>query len=193
MNGKTAYLPCRVRHLGDRTVSWIRRRDLHVLTVGRFTYTSDQRFQTIHLENSDDWTLQIKYPQKQDAGIYECQVSTVPKMSIFITLNVSWIRRRDLHVLTVGRFTYTSDQRFQTIHLENSDDWTLQIKYPQKQDAGIYECQVSTVPKMSIFITLNVVELTDQEHLNVSSRQNSQTWLPLEAIINYKGYGRIWK
>lgn len=88
MSGKTAYLPCRVRHLGDRTVSWIRRRDLHVLTVGRFTYTSDQRFQTIHLENSDDWTLQIKYPQKHDAGIYECQVSTVPKMSIFITLNV---------------------------------------------------------------------------------------------------------
>lgn len=87
-SGKTAYLPCRVRHLGDRTVSWIRRKDLHVLTVGRFTYTSDQRFQTIHLENSDDWTLQVKYPQRKDGGVYECQVSTVPKMSHFVTLNV---------------------------------------------------------------------------------------------------------
>ncbi|XP_042904480.1 lachesin isoform X3 [Parasteatoda tepidariorum] len=86
--GKTAYLPCRVRHLGDRTVSWIRRKDLHVLTVGRFTYTSDQRFQSIHMENSDDWTLQIKYPQSKDGGVYECQVSTVPKMSHFVNLNV---------------------------------------------------------------------------------------------------------
>lgn len=91
-SGKTAYLPCRVRHLGDRTVSWIRRKDLHVLTVGRFTYTSDQRFQTIHLENSDDWTLQVKYPQRKDGGVYECQVSTVPKMSHFVTLNVIDVR-----------------------------------------------------------------------------------------------------
>lgn len=86
--GKTAFLPCKVRHLGDRTVSWIRRRDLHVLTVGRFTYTSDQRFQAIHMDNSDSWLLQIQYPQKRDAGMYECQVSTLPKISRFIALNV---------------------------------------------------------------------------------------------------------
>ncbi|XP_064475127.1 kin of IRRE-like protein 1 isoform X2 [Ornithodoros turicata] len=86
--GKAVFLPCVVRHLGDRTVSWIRRRDLHVLTVGRFTYTSDQRFQTIHLDSTDAWTLQIQYPQKRDAGVYECQVSTLPKISRFITLNV---------------------------------------------------------------------------------------------------------
>ena len=44
------------------------------LPVGTFTYTSDQRFQAIHRENSDDWSLQISYPRKKDAGIYECQV-----------------------------------------------------------------------------------------------------------------------
>ncbi|KAH9369473.1 hypothetical protein HPB48_014347 [Haemaphysalis longicornis] len=70
---------------------------------------------------------------------------------------VSWIRRRDLHVLTVGRFTYTSDQRFQAIHMDNSDSWLLQIQYPQKKDAGMYECQVSTLPKISRFIALNVI------------------------------------
>ncbi|KAL3220620.1 hypothetical protein MRX96_029748 [Rhipicephalus microplus] len=85
---KQSFLPCKVRHLGDRTVSWIRRRDLHVLTVGRFTYTSDQRFQAIHMDNSDLWMLQIQYPQKRDAGMYECQVSTLPKISRFIALNV---------------------------------------------------------------------------------------------------------
>ncbi|XP_067127854.1 tyrosine-protein kinase receptor TYRO3-like [Centruroides vittatus] len=86
--GKAAYLHCRIRQLGDRTVSWVRQRDLHILTVGRYTYTSDQRFTCIHLENSDIWTLEVKYTQKRDAGIYECQVSTEPKMSLSIMLNV---------------------------------------------------------------------------------------------------------
>lgn len=82
------HLPCRVRQLSDRTLSWIRRKDLQILTVGKFTYTSDQRFQTIHLDGTDDWTLQISYPQKSDAGTYECQVAALPKMSLFVELNV---------------------------------------------------------------------------------------------------------
>ncbi|KAJ9574976.1 hypothetical protein L9F63_007848, partial [Diploptera punctata] len=39
-----------------------------------FTYTNDERFQVLHSEGSDDWTLQIKYVQKRDNGTYECQV-----------------------------------------------------------------------------------------------------------------------
>lgn len=86
--GKTAYLHCMVRQLGNKTVAWVRHRDLHILTVGSYTYVSDQRFQAYHLANTDDWTLQIRYTQLRDAGIYECQVSTEPKMSLLITLNV---------------------------------------------------------------------------------------------------------
>lgn len=86
--GKSVFLPCSVRHLGDRTVSWIRRPGLHVLTVGRYTYTMDQRFQAVHLDNSESWALQIKYPTIKDSGVYECQVSTLPKISRFVTLNV---------------------------------------------------------------------------------------------------------
>ncbi|GAB6018915.1 hypothetical protein CHUAL_000568 [Chamberlinius hualienensis] len=87
--GRTAYLSCRVRQLGDRTVSWIRRKDYHILTSGHFTYTTDQRFQSLPLENTGDWTLQIKYAQKRDAGIYECQVTWEKGViSWFVTLNV---------------------------------------------------------------------------------------------------------
>ncbi|XP_059059963.1 uncharacterized protein LOC131853156 isoform X3 [Achroia grisella] len=90
--GKTAYLNCRVKNLGNKTlnmqVSWVRHRDIHLLTVGRYTYTSDQRFRAIHLPHSEDWTLQIKYPQHRDSGIYECQISSTPHMSHFIHLNV---------------------------------------------------------------------------------------------------------
>lgn len=55
-----------------------------ILPVGTFTYTSDQRFQAIHRENSDDWSLQISYPRKKDAGIYECQVYLYNILFIYI-------------------------------------------------------------------------------------------------------------
>ena len=77
--------------------------------------------------------------------------------NILFIFQVSWVRHRDLHILTIGRYTYVSDQRFQAYHLADTDDWTLQIRYTQPRDAGIYECQVSTEPKMSLIITLNVV------------------------------------
>ncbi|XP_055376713.1 protein amalgam-like isoform X2 [Condylostylus longicornis] len=86
--GKAAYLNCRVRQLGNKTVSWIRHRDIHILTVGSYTYTSDQRFQATYHKETEDWTLQIKWAQKRDAGMYECQISTQPVRSYFVRLNV---------------------------------------------------------------------------------------------------------
>ncbi|XP_022915179.1 zwei Ig domain protein zig-8-like [Onthophagus taurus] len=86
--GTHAYLPCKVKQLGNKSVSWIRRRDAHILTVDRFTFIADDRFQAFLVEPTDTWTLQVKYVQARDAGQYECQVSTEPKMSHFITLNV---------------------------------------------------------------------------------------------------------
>ncbi|CAK9825164.1 Zwei Ig domain protein zig-8 [Anthophora retusa] len=90
--GKTTYLNCRVKNLGNKTmtlqVSWVRHRDVHLLTIGRYTYTNDQRFRPIHNAHTDDWTLEIKYPQERDSGDYECQVSTTPHMSHIVHLDV---------------------------------------------------------------------------------------------------------
>ena len=44
---------------------------------------------------------------------------------------VSWIRKRDLHILTTDIFTYTSDARFQVAHQEGSSNWTLLVNYAQ--------------------------------------------------------------
>ncbi|XP_025417107.1 neurotrimin-like [Sipha flava] len=102
---------------------------------------------------------------------------------------VSWIRHRDIHILTVGAYTYTSDQRFQAIHhRSHSDQWTLHIKWAQKRDAGIYECQVSTQPVRSIFVTLNVVDdkpqLSDSEDglLDMMIRDGDFTKVPSASI-----------
>lgn len=70
---------------------------------------------------------------------------------------VSWVRHRDIHLLTVGRYTYTSDQRFEAVHTPHTDEWTLRIRYPQKRDSGIYECQISTTPPNGIQVHLTIV------------------------------------
>ncbi|KAG7161647.1 Zwei Ig domain protein zig-8-like 10, partial [Homarus americanus] len=69
---------------------------------------------------------------------------------------VTWLRRRDLHILTTGHHTYSADDRFQVVHSQDSDQWTLVVTYAQLRDSGIYECQVNTDPKLSRPVTLNV-------------------------------------
>ena len=57
--GNTAYMKCRVRNIGNKTVSWVRHRDIHLLTVGKFSYTSDNRFQCIHDVDAEEWILKV--------------------------------------------------------------------------------------------------------------------------------------
>lgn len=87
--GKNAILNCRVQAVGNRTVSWIRHKDTHLLTAGRYTYTSDERFRAIHKVMSEDYLLQILPVKAQDSGQYECQVSTTPVMSHHVYLKVA--------------------------------------------------------------------------------------------------------
>ncbi|XP_063590195.1 zwei Ig domain protein zig-8-like [Penaeus indicus] len=86
--GITASIPCIVNNLGQRSVSWVRHRDIHVLTVGRFTFTNDDRFVALHEDGSNAWILSLKSPSTNDSGIYECQINTKPTLSQMITLDV---------------------------------------------------------------------------------------------------------
>jgi len=89
--GKNANITCSVSNLGLKSVSWIRHSDTHILTFGRHTYTSDDRFRTVNKmrDNSvEDWILNILSVQKRDSGQYECQVSTQPIKSYIVYLNV---------------------------------------------------------------------------------------------------------
>ena len=57
----------------------------------------------------------------------------------FHTLQVSWIRHKDTHLLTLGLYSYTKDPRLSAIHRSNSEDWVLEIRNTLTQDAGLYE------------------------------------------------------
>ncbi|MCL4129233.1 UNVERIFIED_CONTAM: hypothetical protein GTU68_007417 [Idotea baltica] len=64
---------------------------------------------------------------------------------------------RDADILTVDRYTFVSDERFEAHYSPTLETWMLIIKYVQERDAGQYECQVSTEPKMSQLFNLRVV------------------------------------
>lgn len=71
-------------------------------------------------------------------------------------LQVSWIRTRDLHILTSGALTFSADSRFESVHSSNGDFWGLRLRGARIADTGQYECQVNTDPKMSLAINLVV-------------------------------------
>ena len=54
---------------------------------------------------------------------------------------MSWIRRRDWHILSVGDSVFTQDARFQ-LHHDDGSKWTLMIKFLKEGDEGTYVCQV---------------------------------------------------
>lgn len=55
------------------------------------------------------------------------------------------------------RMTFIADERFQAFFKEETKQWVLQIKYVVPRDVGLYECQVSTEPKVSARAYLHVV------------------------------------
>lgn len=89
---------------------------------------------------------------------------------------VSWIRRRDLAILTSNTSVYTTDTRFNVIHIPASNNWDLRIKPVEERDSGVFECQVNTDPKINFPI-----------HLHVTSKSNrwdlSLTVLSLEFYV----------
>ncbi|XP_076039262.1 uncharacterized protein LOC143024353 [Oratosquilla oratoria] len=109
--GSTARLSCFVNNLGQRSVSWVRHRDIHVLTVGHFTFTNDGRFEAYNEDGSNEWVLTIRFPTKSDTGIYECQVNTKPITSQLILLEVVQPRA----VIVSGREVYLNQGS--TLHL----------------------------------------------------------------------------
>ncbi|XP_044248620.1 lachesin isoform X1 [Drosophila takahashii] len=86
-----------------------------------------------------------------------CKVSGVDRVGVNWN-QISWIRRRDWHILSSGAQLYTNDERFAILHTPGSNMWTLQIKFVQRRDHGMYECQVSTPTGIiSHFVNLQVV------------------------------------
>ncbi|KAE9543193.1 hypothetical protein AGLY_003104 [Aphis glycines] len=101
----------------------------------------------------------------------EADENILNKEKLYYIIPVSWIRHRDIHLLTAGRYTYTSDQRFEAIHEPHSENWSLRIKYPQKKDSGIYECQISTTPPIGhpVYLTVLVWRSVEENPIGLNT------------------------
>jgi len=86
--GHTVHLPCHVKQLGSNSLAWVRNRDSSIISIDTDVITHDNRFRIVESENREDWVLIIRGVSTNDAGYYECQVSTEQKMSRFVHLKV---------------------------------------------------------------------------------------------------------
>ncbi|XP_068081540.1 neuronal growth regulator 1 [Anabrus simplex] len=207
----TTTLPCVVRKFGNGVVSWIRRKDYHLLTVGLATYSSDDRFLVVHARHLQNWGLQIKYVQPRDAGLYECQVSTHPPTSIFIELKVieataEIVGAPDLHLKSgsllrlvcalkhsteapVYVFWYHEDrminydkERGVAVH-NNKTSSTLVMAQAQKVDSGNYTCVPSNARPASITVhVLNGEKPAAMQHGSRSSAPSLTTSFPFSTL-----------
>jgi len=93
---------------------------------------------------------------------------------------VSWIRRSDLKILTIGETLYTKDKRFAPLHEDGSAVWILKLTHPEPQDSGDYECQVSyhdevekklTIPfQLTVLDSRAHIQDSPDMHVQIGSR-----------------------
>ncbi|XP_041374067.1 lachesin-like [Gigantopelta aegis] len=87
--GDLARLECSVDNLSTKKVIWRRKSDPNPLTIGRRTFVEDTRVLVEHAPLQREWNLLIKHVRIDDAGMYECQVSSRHKrLRWLVRLNV---------------------------------------------------------------------------------------------------------
>ncbi|XP_046836715.1 igLON family member 5-like [Vespa crabro] len=86
-SGGKAVLPCKITDPGAGTITWLRRKDRQLLTLGTNRHSVDTRFAVRH--TNTDWALQIQMVTLGDEGIYECQVTSHPIQRSFTRLKIT--------------------------------------------------------------------------------------------------------
>jgi len=208
--GDTAYLGCRIINHNNMSVSWVRGRDSHIITVDQETFISDGRFASLKQEKESLWTLKIKYVSAMDAGKYECQVSTVPKISRWIDLVVVVPKVRifggpDIYVRegstlelecvisqTIVSPKYvvweyngelvpgTSFIKVQDLPSTSSS--TLSVGRVSRYQAGNYSCHPDNLHPATI--TLHVLN-KDGEHLPVTGGHHGHSHACIQIVLTF--------
>lgn len=91
-----------------------------------------------------------------EAFIYH--INSTTRTENFSDFQVTWLRRTadKVHLLTVGLTTYSGDSRV-AVKFQYPNNWKLSINPVQKEDAGLYMCQVSTHPPRVLLTNMTVL------------------------------------
>ncbi|RUS91191.1 hypothetical protein EGW08_000997 [Elysia chlorotica] len=88
--GQTARLHCIVDNLGEKQFVWKFAGKPEPLTVGLMMFSEDERLSVRHDGSKRLWTLEISNVRLEDAGLYECLISSqVRHLRDTMTLDVS--------------------------------------------------------------------------------------------------------
>ncbi|KAK3853379.1 hypothetical protein Pcinc_040082 [Petrolisthes cinctipes] len=104
-------------------------------------------------------TLSREREKKQEVkcqGGTRGEVKRIPGVEMGVGRRVTWLKRDDDQLLTVGQQVYASENRFSATHSHQNKAWELWVKDVQLSDAGHYECQLTTHPPVTFFFTLKV-------------------------------------
>lgn len=71
---------------------------------------------------------------------------------------LSFVRRKDFHILSNGHTLFTNDPRIEIIHRAKTIDWILRIKQASFQDSGNYDCQVRKKKNYTGIALVKVIE-----------------------------------
>lgn len=175
--GRTAFLECKVKNLGHKSVSWVRHKDVNLISVGKFKYISDERFSIIHEDHDETWVLTIKDLKQSDEGFYECQVNASPLLRHRIHLNVvepytEILGGKDVFIDQHSALNLTcvihapeppahifwihddhAVSESSSIQRTSGDDFTtssLFVAYASQKDSGVYKCNPSNTGSASI-------------------------------------------
>ncbi|XP_023166453.1 zwei Ig domain protein zig-8 isoform X4 [Drosophila hydei] len=71
------------------------------------------------------------------------------------------------------------------MHSPHAEDWTLRIRYAQRKDSGIYECQISTTPPIGHSVYLNIVEPVTEVVGGPELHINKGSTINLTCIVKF--------
>ncbi|XP_052099425.1 protogenin-like isoform X1 [Mytilus californianus] len=103
--GSTATLMCSIIGLQTRIVVWRRMSEPSPLTIGDFVYSQDSRISIRRVVKQNEWNLVIKDVRPDDAGVYECAVSSREKYKRLVLLRITGTYRN----LSRTSYTYEND------------------------------------------------------------------------------------
>lgn len=90
-SGELAILRCTIENLGPKTVSWRKLGPNYLLTIGEMVFSFNDKIDIQHKrdwQGVNHWNLVIKRVAPDDAGLYECQVSSAQPLVYYVQLNV---------------------------------------------------------------------------------------------------------
>ncbi|KAH3840936.1 hypothetical protein DPMN_114395 [Dreissena polymorpha] len=86
--GSTATLTCSVENLGNKFIVWRKTAEPHPISVGNMIYAPDTRYEVAFAPERREFNLVIRAVTQNDAGVYECQVSSRDKLVRHVLLRI---------------------------------------------------------------------------------------------------------